>query len=100
MLTGPGISMSFLRKNLAKNIQNVYFCERKKCLVLFQECSKEIAKKEAKTASHSVEIGHKGLNGIQKVRSSILLCSTKQTENQSLKALTHKFTHKTREIYA
>ena len=25
---------------------------------------------------------------------------TKQTENQSLKALTHKFTHKTREIYA
>ena len=35
------------------------------------------------------------LNGIQKVRSSILLCSTKQTENQSLKVLTHKFTHKT-----
>ena len=35
------------------------------------------------------------LNGIQKVRSPILLCSTEQTENQSLKALTHKFTHKT-----
>lgn len=34
------------------------------------------------------------------VRSSILLCSTKQTKNQSLKALTHKFTHKTCEIYA
>ena len=40
------------------------------------------------------------LNGIQKVRSSILLCSTDQTDNQSLKALTHKFTHKNREVYA
>ena len=29
-----------------------------------------------------------------------VLCSTEQTENQSLKALTHKFTHKNREVYA